>query len=227
MSRRSKLKPELLFYCFDPVEELSEPVHPRDLSFGFGQRHRRIAKPSTAGNVFRNPALRCENRSVADRYVTHYTNLTGYCYMFSYSSTSRDPCLRSNDRMPADHNVVRDLNEIVDLDPLLNPSSSEPGAIDGRVRADFDIVIDLDNPELRDFLVPVLDGFEPETVRSDHGAAVDDYTRADSRSLTNRRIRINYARSSNNTFVTDVRPSADNCLIADAYARLNDCVRLN
>ena len=164
-------------------------MHPCDLSFGFGQRHRRIAKPNAAGNVFRDPALRCENCSVADRYVTHDTNLAGYCYVLSDSSTPRDPCLRSNDRMPADHNVVRDLNEIVDLDPLLNPGSSEPGAIDSCVRADFDIVIDLDNPELRDFLVAVLDEFEPETVRSDHGAAVDDHTRADSRSLANRRIR--------------------------------------
>jgi hypothetical protein len=129
--------------------------------------------------------------------------------------------------MPADHNVVRDLNEIVDLDPFLNPGSSEPGAIDSRVRAYLDIVIDLDNPELRDFFVAFLHQFETETVRPDHGAAVDNYTRTDSRSLTNRRVRINQARSSNNSFMTDVRPSADNCVIADAYGRLNDCVRLN
>ncbi len=202
-------------------------MHPRDLSFGFGQRHRRIAKPNTAGNVFRDPTLRCEDCSVTDRNVTHDTNLPGYCYMLSDASAPRDSCLRSNDRMPADHNVVRHLNKIVDLDPFLNPGSSEAGAIDSRVRADLDIVIDLDNPELGDFFVAVLHEFEPETVRSDHGAAMDDYTRTDSRSLTNRRIRINHARSSNNTFMTDVRPSADNCVIADAYGRLNDCVRLN
>jgi len=166
-------------------------MHPRDLSFGFGQRHRRIAKPNAAGNVFRDPALRCENCSVADRYVTDDTNLAGYCYMLSDSSTPRDPCLRSNDRMPADHNVVRDLNEIVDLDSFLNPGSSEAGAIDSRVRSDLDIVIDLDNPELRDFFMAVLHELEAETVRSDHGAAVDDYTRTNSRSLTNRRVRIN------------------------------------
>jgi len=53
--------------------------------------------------------------------------------------------------MPADHNVVRDLNEIVDLDSFLNPGSSEARAVDSRVRTDLDIVIDLDNPELRDF----------------------------------------------------------------------------
>ena len=129
MSTHSKLKPELLFYRFDPIEEFSEPVHPRDLSFGFGQRHRRIAKPNTAGNVFRDPTLRCENCSVTDRNVTHDTNLPGYCYMLSDASAPRDSCLRSNDRMPADHNVVRHLNKIVDLDPFLNPGSSEAGAI--------------------------------------------------------------------------------------------------
>src|SRR5437867_7121820 len=90
--RTPKLKPELLFYRFDSIEEFSEPTHPRDLSFGFGQRHRGIAKPNPAGNVFRDTTLCRKNCSVANRNVTHDTDLASHCYTLSNSSAPRDSC---------------------------------------------------------------------------------------------------------------------------------------
>ena len=70
---------------------------------------------------------------------------------------------------------MRNLHEIVDLDALLNPGPAKPRAIDSCVRADLDVVVDLDNPELLNFLVAAIDHFETKAVSSDHSAAVNDY----------------------------------------------------
>jgi hypothetical protein len=58
---------------------------------------------------------------------------------------------------------------------LLNPSASEPGAVDGRVCTDLDIIVDLNDPELLDFFLSAIDHFKAKAVRTDYCAAVDDY----------------------------------------------------
>ena len=70
--------------------------------------------------------------------------------------------LRCDDGIPSDHDVVRDLHEIVDLDALLNPSPAKPRAINSRVRADLDVVVDLNDAELLNFLLAAIDHFETE-----------------------------------------------------------------
>src|SRR5437899_3231380 len=103
-----------------------------------------------------------------------------------------------------DYYVVRDLHEIVDLYALLNPGPAKTSAVDGRVRADFDIVIDLDNPELRNFLVLVIHHLKSKTVRADHHAAVNNHTRPNARSLPDCYPRINQARRPNHGVVANI-----------------------
>ena len=44
---------------------------------------------------------------------------------------------------------MRDLHEIVDLCLFLDPASTKTGPVDGRVGADLDIIVDLNNSERR------------------------------------------------------------------------------
>src|SRR6266498_6068845 len=129
--------------------------------------------------------------------------------------------------MFSDDDVMRDLDEIVDLHALLNPSAPEAGAIDSRIRADFDVVIDLDNPELRNFFVPILHKFESETVRSDDRAAVNDHARSNAASLSNSHEWINETRRSDYRLMSDVTSCADGSVIADSRPGLDDYVRLD
>jgi len=78
---------------------------------------------------------------------------------------------------------MRDLHQIINLHALLDPSPTKPRAINSCVRADLDIVVDLNNTELLNFLVAPIDHFETKAVSSDHSAAVNDYARANPASL--------------------------------------------
>src|SRR5437899_2288375 len=116
----------------------------------------------------------------------------------------KDSALGGDNGIFPDYYVVRDLHEIVDLYALLNPGPAKTSAVDGRVRADFDIVIDLDNPELRNFLVLVIHHLKSKTVRADHHAAVNNHTRPNARSLPDCYPRINQARRPNHGVVANI-----------------------
>ena len=62
-----------------------------------------------------------------------------------------------------DHHVVRDLDQVVDLHALLDPGAAKARAIDRGAGADLHVVVDLHDPDLRDFLLGAADIFETET----------------------------------------------------------------
>src|SRR5262245_35341594 len=106
--------------------------------------------------VFANANLAAENRPGADR------------------RTPRNSRLSCNDGVFADDHVVANLNQIVQLGASFNDGCLERAAIDARVCADLDVVLDDDFADLREFDVAsaVLDEAEP--VGSDDGAGMDD-----------------------------------------------------
>ena len=55
--------------------------------------------------------------------------------------------------MAADARVVPDLDQIINFGALAHDRIAESAAIDRRIRADFDIVLDDDAAELRNFEV--------------------------------------------------------------------------
>ena len=78
--------------------------------------------------------------------------------------------------MATDGYVVADLNQVVDFGAFLNPSTAEAGAIDSGVRADLDIVVDLDGTCLRDFFMTTFTELVSKTLGTDHGAVVQDHS---------------------------------------------------
>ena len=86
---------------------------------------------------------------------------------------------RGERRMRADAAVVRDHDEVVDLDAFLDDGVVERTAVDGGVRADLDVVTDVHAADLRHLDPGAFLGRVAETVTADHRAGLDDATPAE------------------------------------------------
>src|SRR5579863_3052045 len=76
--------------------------------------------------------------------------------------------------MFSDAAIVRDVDHIVELRAVANYGDTERGAVDAGVGPDLDIVADRDGTNLRDLLISAVCHFEPEAIRPDDGARVND-----------------------------------------------------
>ena len=123
-------------------------------------------------------------------------------------------CATMIECLPMTH-VVSDLHQVVDLDPFLDPGASKACPIDRRVGADLHIVIDLDDADLRHFLVSARGHFKTEAVRADHGATVNNDAFADPGAFTNRDVGI------------DQGPRADRRLVPNIAVRTDPRARAN
>ena len=75
--------------------------------------------------------------------------------------------------MLADHDVVPDLDEIVDFCATADFCVAQGAPVDGAVGADLNIVLDDYSADLRNLAVVVLIENVAEPVRADHRAGVD------------------------------------------------------
>ena len=75
--------------------------------------------------------------------------------------------------------VVCDLDEIVDLGALADDGVAGRAAVDRRIGADFDVVLNDDAPGLRDFLMSLRTRQIAEAVLADASAGMDDHAVAD------------------------------------------------
>src|SRR6266566_4784775 len=163
--RGERSQSQLFLDLFNSRKKFSEPVDPGNLLLGFGQRDGRASPPCSAANVLGNATLRTDGGVIANLDMPNDTSLTANQDTLTDPHTAGNSGLRGDDGILADHNVVCDLHEIVDLRALLNPRPSKPCAVNSRVCADLHIIIDLNDPELLNFLLPAIDHFKPKSVR--------------------------------------------------------------
>src|SRR6185436_13011883 len=146
----------------------------------------------------RDDAAESEHDVVADRQrIDHDGAAADHTALADF----RAPCgarHRGHDGVRADAHVVRDLNEVVELDAVLDDRVLDRAAVDRRVRAYLDVVADDDAADLRNLLPLAVIGCEAEAVGPDDDARMHDAARADfdpveqrnpgadSRSLTDR-----------------------------------------
>src|ERR1700736_557347 len=123
--------------------------------------------------------------------MPYNADLTSHLHIFANSRAAGYPSLGCDDRIFSNNDVVRDLHKVVDLSPFLNPGSAEPCAIYRCVRADLHVVVNLNNSDLRNFLVLAFNKFESETIGPDDRAAMNDDARADACSFANDDVRVN------------------------------------
>src|SRR5262249_6672473 len=86
----------------------------------------------------------------------------------------RDPRLRHDQAVATHHATVRDHHQIVELAAAPDARAAEPRAIDGRVRADLDVVLEHHVADLRHLLVlAALVELVAEAVAADHHARLE------------------------------------------------------
>src|SRR6266566_6408767 len=225
--RGERSQSQLFLDLFNSREKFSEPVDPGNLLLCLGQRDGRASPPCPAADVLGNTTLRTDGGVIANLDMPNDTSLTANQDTLTDPHTAGNSGLRCDDGILADHNVVCDLHEIVDLCSLLDPGSAKTGAIDGRVGADLDIIVDLNDPELLNFFLAAIDHLESKSVSTNDRAAVDDHTRADAGAFTDRHSWINQARRSNDRFMTNVSPCTDDCAVTDPCPGFDHRVRLD
>ena len=81
--------------------------------------------------------------------------------------------------MPPNHDVVPDLDEIINFRALADDRVLKGAPIDGRIGADLDVVLDDDPADLRHLEVPAGAHGEAEAVLADAHARMDDDPVAD------------------------------------------------
>src|SRR5258706_3236168 len=82
-----------------------------------------------------------------------YAHLPAEHHVVADLGAAGDPDLRGHQHVASDGDAVRDLDEIVDFRAGLDARLADSWPIDGRVRAELDIVFDDDGRDLGDFLV--------------------------------------------------------------------------
>src|SRR5262249_29904746 len=127
----------------------------------------------------------------------------------------------------SDDDVVRDLNEIVDLGALLDPSSTKARAVNCCVGTDLYIIVDLNNSQLRHFFLLALFDLETETVGSDHRSAMNDDARANAATLSDCNARINHAVRTDGRLSTDVAAGTNHRPVPDLCPRFDYRMRLD
>src|SRR5207247_5181106 len=177
------LQSQFLLDLLHPREEFSQGADPDDLSLCFLNRSCGITEPHAAGHALGNAALRGDHAAISDFDVADDANLPRHRDALANAGAARDSSLRHDHRIFSDDHVVRNLHEIVDLHALLNPRPAKTRAIDRSVRADLNIIVDLNNPELLNFFVSAFNHFKSETIGANHCATVNDYARANAASL--------------------------------------------
>ena len=172
-------------------------------------------------------ALRADHCPVVNLDVADDPCLAANDNAGAYSDTPGDSDLRDDDGMFADHHVVRDLHEVINLDALLNPGAAKTRAVDRGIGANLDVIIDLHDANLRHLLVPGRGHFESKTIRADNGATVNDDAIADFASLANRDVWVNETPCADDRFVADVAVCANASAIANPRSLFDDDVRIN
>src|SRR5260370_7095858 len=62
---------------------------------------------------------------------------------------------------------MSEVHQVVNFHSLLNPGSSKPRPIDRYVSPDFNVIVDLNDSNLRDFFISAVRGFKSEAIRAD------------------------------------------------------------
>ena len=135
---------------------------------------------------------------------------------------ARNAGLRDHHAMAADHDVMADLHEIVDLGALADHRVAVGAAVDRRPGADLDIVLHDHATDLRHFEMAPRPHRETEAVLADVSAGVNDHAVADQRAKRPCSSAPTDAVAPDAHIGTDHRVGADHRARADLRARADD-----
>ena len=108
-----------------------------------------------------------------------------------------------------------DLDEIVDSRPTPNHGHARGRAVDAGVRADLDVILQDDPPQLGDLLVAAVAGGKTESVVSDDRARVNDHPGSQFGLFSQDDVRIDQTLRSDLHLGTDNRPGENRHAVPD------------
>src|SRR5690606_14129069 len=136
--------------------------------------------------------------------MPHYAHLSTNNGVPADFGTPGNSRLGSYHRMFANLDIVRNLNQIIQLYALPYDGRSHRSTIDYRIRTDFDIILNDYVSNLADFIVgAILLGGKPKTIATHHRSGVDD------NALANHAIEINRYPREQGGIVSDFHIIAD------------------
>jgi hypothetical protein len=134
----------------------------------------------SCGHVARDAACTGYLCAVADRQMRSNSSLAAYCNKAPESCGSGNSHLRGDEAVPANRHVVGDLYEVIELRAFADERVTGRPAIDGRVCAYFDAVLNNDASDLENFYMSAFVRHESEAVLPDRYAWMDNDVIADS-----------------------------------------------
>src|SRR5258706_934423 len=127
-------------------QALEEGLEALELDVGHG----RIAGPGRVGrDRFRHAALPAHGGVRAETDVAAHARLPAQGHEVLELGAAGDPHRGDGDAVPPDHDVVADLDQVVDLGALAHPRAAGGRAVDRGVGPDLDVVADHDSADLR------------------------------------------------------------------------------
>src|SRR3954454_4815393 len=140
---------------------------------------RRAAPSGSRRHVAVDVARACDLRALADPQVPDDADLAAEHDEILERGRARDADLRHDHAMAPDDDVMTDLDEVIDLRPLPDHGVAARAAVDRRIGADLDVVLDDDAPDLRHLAVTAPAHGEAETVLPGLHPGVQDDAIAD------------------------------------------------
>ena len=152
-------------------------------------RASRVARyRGAAGHVADDSRLRNEDSFVTNLKVVDQSRLSAHEDPFSNDRATRYAALGGHDRVLTYFNVVRDMDEIVELDATTDDRPTECASIDGGVGTDLNIILDDDDPNVSEFDEFPFAPRVTESIGPDDRAGVDDDVRADESTFSYDRV---------------------------------------
>ena len=98
--------------------------------------------------------------------MTCNAHLCSQGHVISQPATACNRRISNNNAAPANRHVMPNLDKVVDLGALAYPGYPEPPPVNGCIGSDFNIIINLDKPEVFNFPVCLPVKFETKPIRT-------------------------------------------------------------
>ncbi len=164
--------------------------------------------------------MSAQHHSFFDAGVLSEANLAAEHNIFLDDDAAGKTGLRGDHDILSDLAVVADVDQVVDLGAASDARDFKGAAVNGRVRANLDVIADFEAPLLGKFFVMSgrLVADVAEAVAAQHRSGVNDHAVAESRAGVDRDIGIQLAIAANTDARTNHCAGADPSLIADCSA---------
>src|SRR5438309_10790394 len=143
-------------------------------SFVFVERLNRYSPPypRTDNLTGQNACFRSNHRSALHQNVIAKSNLAADDAIIFDGDAAADPGLRGNHDALTDIAVVSNMDQIVELGSLSNARATERAAIDGRVCAELDVVLDNHGADLRKLVIAHVAANVTKAVGADYNSSM-------------------------------------------------------